>query len=137
MASMTERYRREGTAGARSLYRTGLTVADALTSLETPLSSGALLRSLVGRPTLAVAVEFTTASDDVQVLVLIFDRSNGTDVLLAAQKATATADATARRTTSGKYISAPLLFDTLGGTHYEVRLYDNPAAAVDIRAWEY
>ncbi|MEK0431388.1 MAG: hypothetical protein RL139_1192 [Gemmatimonadota bacterium] len=137
MASMTERYRRDGTVAARSLYRTGLTTADALTTLETPLSSGALLRNLVGRPTLAVAVEFTTASDDVQILVLIYDRSNGTDVLLGAQKATATADGTARRTASGKYISAPLLFDTLGGTHYEVRLYDNPAAAVDIRAWEY
>lgn len=137
MASMTERYRRDGTSQARSLYRSSLTTADSVTTLETPLTSGSLLRSLVGRPTLAVAVEFTNASDDVVVLVLIFDRSNGTDVLIGVQKATATADATARRTASGKYIAAPLLFDTLGGTHYEVRLYDSPAAAVDIRAWEY
>lgn len=131
----TERYQRTSTA--RTLYRTGLTTADSKTTMDTPLLSGALLRGLVGRPTLAVGVEFATASDTCVLAVLTFDKSADAYVLTGMQKVTATADATARKTASGNYLGAPLLLDTLGATHYEVRLYTAGAGAVDLRAWEY
>lgn len=145
MAASTERYKNEGTVNGRSLYRTNLTTPDSLTTCDTPLSSGSLLRSLSGRPTLAVTAEFANASDSCTVMVLIYDFRNttsgvgtaGTGVLLCAQKAVLTADANARKTASGRYVGAPGLFDTFGGSHYEVRLYTAGAAAVDLRTWEY
>lgn len=145
MAASTERYKNEGTLLGRSLYRTGLTVADSLTTCDTPLSSGALLRALSGRPTLAVSAEFETASDTCTVMVLIYDYRNssggvgtsGTGVLLCAQKAILTADATARKGAATRFVGAPALFDTFGGSHYEVRLYTAGADEVDLRTWEY
>lgn len=145
MASTTERYKNEGTLNGRAAYRTSLTTADSLTTLDTPLQSGALLRPLSGRPTLAVTGEFATSADSVTVMVLIYDYRNsaggvgisGSGVLLCAQKAVLTADANARKTASGRYVGAPGLFDTFGGSHYEVRLYTAGAAAVDLRTWEY
>lgn len=145
MAASTERYKNEGTVSGRALYRTALTTADSLTACDTPLQSGALLRSLSGRPTLAVCAEFANASDSCAVMVLIYDYRNstsgvgtaGTGVLLCAQKATITADATARKAAATRFVAAPALFDTFGGSHYEVRLYTAGAAAVDLRAWEY
>lgn len=145
MAASTERYKNEGTVSGRSLYRSALTTADAVTTCDTPLSNGALLRALSGRPTLAVTAEFANASDTCTVMVLIYDYRNtasgigtsGTGVLLCAQKATLTADATARKSGSTRFVGAPALFDTFGGSHYEVRLYTAGAAAVDLRTWEY
>lgn len=145
MASSTERYKNEGTVSGRALYRTGLTSPDSLTTCDTPLSSGALLRTLSGRPTLAVCAEFANSADSVTVMVLIYDYRNtasgvgasGSGVLLCAQKATLTADATARKAAATRYVGAPALFDTFGGSHYEVRLYSAGAGAVDLRAWEY
>lgn len=145
MAASTERYKNEGTVSGRALYRTGLTVADSLTTCDTPLNSGALLRALSGRPTLAVCAEFETASDTCTVMVLIYDYRNssggvgtsGTGVLLCAQKAILTADATARKGAATRFVGAPALFDTFGGSHYEVRLYTAGADEVDLRAWEY
>lgn len=145
MAASTERYKNEGTVSGRSLYRTALTTADSLTTCDTPLSSGSLLRALSGRPTLAVCAEFATTADTCTVLVLIYDYRNttsgvgtsGTGVLLCAQKATLTADANARKAAATRFVGAPALFDTFGGSHYEVRLYTAGAGAVDLRAWEY
>lgn len=145
MGASTERYKNEGTVSGRALYRTNLTQADSLTTLDTPLTSGSLLRALSGRPTLAVTGEFANASDTCVVLVLIYDYRNsasgvgtaGQGVLLCAQKATITADATARKAAATRFVGAPVLFDTFGGSHYEVRLYTAGAAGVDLRTWEY
>ena len=137
MGHTTERYKGDGTLQGRTLYRDTLSSADAVTDMATPLSSGSLLRGLVGRPTLAVAVEFNTASETATVAVLIYDKRADAYVMLGMQKATATADATARRSATGRFLSAPLLFDTLGGSHYEVRLFTAAAHAVDLRTWEY